>query len=84
MTVWLEIIAFHPRPPPSRRNYPLALFATLSFNYASTADPLAPVWAHVSLKPPAGAPLIIIFPRVALSVSLGRLYSPRAKNYCHR
>lgn len=66
MTVWLEIIAFH--PPPSRRNYPLALFATLSFNYASTTIFLAsPRLVHLHPNP-AGSPLVIIFPRVAWSL----------------
>lgn len=52
-------------PPPSRRNYPLALFATLSFNYASTTIFLAsPRLVHLHPNP-AGSPLVIIFPRVA-------------------
>lgn len=55
-------------PPPSRRNYPLALFATLSFNYASTTISLAsPRLVHLHSNP-AGTPLVIIFPRVAWSL----------------
>lgn len=55
-------------PPPSRRNYPLALFATLSFNYASTTIFLAsPRLVHLHPNP-AGSPLVIIFPRVAWSL----------------
>lgn len=55
-------------PPLSRRNYPLALFATLSFNYASTTIFLAsPRLVHLHPNP-AGSPLVIIFPRVAWSL----------------
>lgn len=68
MTVWLEIIAF----PPSRRNYPLTLFATLSFNYASTTIPPAPPTPvhQVHLHPkPRGRSLLLLFSRVRLSRS---------------
>lgn len=66
MTVWLEIIAFHPLPVVGTT--PLALFATLSFNYASTTISLAsPCLVHL-LPNPAGSSLVIIFPRVAWSL----------------